>query len=54
MRKLHGLGADIDGVMGKKQGLVANYALLTSDTGTNRISENIRFRIRGERDSSRC
>ena len=53
MRKSSSLGAYIDGILGKKHGLVANYALIQSDIGRNRISEKVSFMIRGEHESGR-
>ena len=53
MRKSQSWWAKIDGIMGMKQGLMANYALNFSDLGRNRISEKVRFRIREEFESGR-
>ena len=47
------MGTDIDGVMGTKHGLVANYALIRPYIVRNRIYEKQRKRTRGEPNSGR-
>ena len=53
MRKFQGLGTQIYGIMGRKQGFVANDALVILGNGRNRIYEKERPRNREEIESGR-